>query len=95
MLDGSIVKPIMQLAYRLVLELAAFLWWTDRSILLVGYYILALTDWLTQSAFSPLLTGIAAMTSGIAANMFVLAMMALSFTYLLAVFFRVNVVTPQ
>ena len=95
MLDGSIVKPIMQLAYRLVLELGAFLWWIDRSILLVGYYVLALTDWLTQSAFSPLLTGVATMTSGIAANMFVLAMMVLAFTYLLAVFFRLNVVDPK
>ena len=51
-------------------------------MLLVGYYLMALTDWLINAAFAPLLTQVINQTGGLLAPIFTIAMLALAITVL-------------
>jgi hypothetical protein len=90
MLDGVIV-PVQQMAYSILYFAAETLWGINQALLLVGYYILSITSWLSQQMFQPLLTSIGNATDSLLLPVFTLAMIVLAITYLLGVFgvFRV------
>jgi predicted flap endonuclease-1-like 5' DNA nuclease len=91
MLDG-IVVPIFQVAYTFLHFIAMILWGLNQAMLLVGYYLMALTDWLINSAFAPLLTQVINQTGGLLAPIFTIAMLVLAITYLLSVFGHIQIV---
>jgi hypothetical protein len=92
MLDGAIVIPIQTLVWNVLFEVAALLWLVNRALLSVGYFIMALTGWITQNAFAPLLTVISDQTGVLVGPIFVLALTILGLTYILAVFGNFEVV---
>ena len=92
MLDTAII-PILQALYTILHSVAAIFWWIDQAILLVGFYITALTDWLVNTAMSPLISSVSNQTMSLLAPVFVLAMTVLGITYLLAVFGTIQIVS--
>lgn len=92
MLDGLVV-PIFQVIYNLLHAIAGIFWWIDQAIIAVGYYIMALTDWLVDVAMSPLIDAISNQTGGLLVPIFAIAMLVLAITYLLAVFGQIQIVT--
>ena len=90
MLDGVIV-PVQQMAYSILYFIAEIFWGINQALLLVGYYILTITAWLSEQMFQPLLSSIGGATDGLLLPVFTFAMLTLAITYLLGVFgvFRV------
>ncbi|MEO1644882.1 MAG: hypothetical protein AAFR67_06830, partial [Chloroflexota bacterium] len=77
--------------YSMLYFVAETLWGINQAILLVGYYVLSITAWLSQQMFQPLLTSIGNATDSLLLPVFTVAMVTLAITYLLGVFgvFRV------
>ncbi|MCB9460124.1 MAG: hypothetical protein H6670_10790 [Anaerolineaceae bacterium] len=92
MLDGAIVVPVMQLVYSVLFEMAAVIWSFERALLLTGYVVMSLTDWLVTQAFTPLLTALGAQTGIFLVPTFTIALLILALSYLIAMFLRVRVV---
>jgi len=90
MLDGVIV-PVQQMVYSILYFVAETLWDINQAILLVGYYVMSITSWMSQQMFQPLLASIGNSTDSLLLPVFTLAMIILGITYLLGVFgvFRV------
>ncbi|MEO1439273.1 MAG: hypothetical protein AAFV33_02650, partial [Chloroflexota bacterium] len=93
MLDGAIIVPLQALLWGLLFELAALIWIIDRALLIVAYFIMALTGWITSQVFAPLLTVVGQQTEVLVGPVFLLAITVLAFTYLMAVFGRFHVVS--
>ncbi|MEO1666716.1 MAG: helix-hairpin-helix domain-containing protein [Chloroflexota bacterium] len=91
MLDGVIV-PVQQAIFSILYLFAVIFWGMNQALLLVGYYILTITSWLSQSMFQPLLTSIGNSTDSLLLPVFTLAMLALAISYLLGVFGVIRVV---
>lgn len=94
MLDGLVV-PIFQALYNLLHAIAGIFWWIDQALLAVGYYIMALTDWLVNTALAPLITSVSQQTVGLLVPIFLIAMTILGITYLLAVFGYIQIVAMR
>lgn len=92
MLDGAIVVPIMQMLYTLLYEVGAFMWSLQRALLLTGYTVMAITDWLINQAFTPLLASLGAQTEVLLAPVFTIALLVLAGTYLVGMFLKIRVV---
>lgn len=92
MLDGAIVVPVMQLVYSVLFETAAVIWSLERALLLTGYVVMSLTDWLVTQAFTPLLTALGAQTGIFLVPTFTIALLVLAMSYLIAMFLQVRVV---
>jgi hypothetical protein len=92
MLDGAIVVPVMQMLYSFLYEMAAVLWGLQRAVLLTGYVVMAITDWLVNQAFTPLLSSLGAQTEVFLGPVFTIALLVLAGTYLMGVFLRIRVV---
>lgn len=92
MLDGAIVVPVMQMIYSFLYEIAAVLWGLQRAVLLTGYVIMAITDWLINQAFTPLLSSLGAQTEIFLGPVFTIALLILAGTYLMGVFLQIRVV---
>jgi len=90
MLDGVIV-PVQQALFSILYFISVILWGLNQALLLVGYYILSITSWLSESMFRPLLESVGNSTDSLLLPVFTLAMLTLAITYLLGVFgvFRV------
>jgi predicted flap endonuclease-1-like 5' DNA nuclease len=90
MLDGVIV-PIQQALFSILYFLSIIFWELNQALLLVGYYILTITSWLSESMFQPLLESVGNSTDSLLLPVFTLAMLTLAITYFLGVFgvFRV------
>jgi len=90
MLDGVIV-PVQQMVYSILYFVAETLWGINQAILLVGYYVMSITSWMSQQMFQPLLTSIGNSTDSLLLPVVTLAMLTLGISYLLGVFgvFRV------
>lgn len=92
MLDGAIVVPVLQMIYSLLVEIGAIVWGLQRALLLTGYVVMTLTDWLVTQAFTPLLSSLGAQTEIFLGPVFTIALLILAGTYLMAVFLRIRVV---
>ncbi len=91
MLDGAILVPLLQTVYSFLYEMAAIGWGFQRALLLTGYVVMAITEWL-RSAFMPLLGALGAQTGVLLGPIFTIAMLILAGTYLMGVFLRIRVV---
>lgn len=90
MIDGVIV-PVQQALFSILYFISIILWGLNQALLLVGYYLLTITSWLSESMFRPLLESVGNATDSLLLPIFTLAMLTLAITYLLGVFgvFRV------
>ena len=93
MLDGAVVAPLQGLLWSLLFEVAALLWVLNRALLIVAYFLMALTGWISQQVFAPLLAVVGEQTGRLVGPVFVVAITVLALTYLLAVFGRFQVVS--
>lgn len=78
--------------YNILLSLAGLHWSLLRGLILMGYTIELVNNWLIENAFIPLITQTNSSLS-LAMNLaFIIAMLILGITYLLAAFVRLEVV---
>lgn len=85
MLDGVIV-PVQQALFSILYFISVILWGINQALLIVGYYLLTITSWLSESMFQPLLESVGNATDSLLLPVFTLAMLTLAITYLLGVF---------
>ncbi|MEO0560554.1 MAG: hypothetical protein AAF125_00470, partial [Chloroflexota bacterium] len=81
--------------YNILLLAAGLHWGALRAVLLAGYTIELVNRWLAENAFAPLVGQTAASLQTAFNVAFVVAMLVLGVTYLLAAFARLNVVEPR
>lgn len=93
-LNGLQVQ-IDRLWYNLLFSLAGMGWSIQRAFLMMGYTIELMNQWLIDNAFTPLITQTNASLQLAVSVAFVVALLVLGITYLLAAFARLRVVDPK
>jgi hypothetical protein len=81
--------------YNLLLSLAGLGWSLQRAFLMMGYTIELMNQWLIDNAFTPLIAQTNASLQLAVSMAFVVALLVLGMTYLLAAFARMRVVEPK
>ncbi|MCK6580677.1 MAG: hypothetical protein L6Q98_21505 [Anaerolineae bacterium] len=81
--------------YNLLFSLAGMGWSLQRAFLMMGYTIELMNQWLVDNAFTPLITQTNASLQVAVSLSFVVALLVLGITYLLAAFARMRVVEPK
>ncbi len=81
--------------YNLLFSLAGMGWSLQRAFLMMGYTIELMNQWLIDNAFTPLITQTNASLQIAVSLAFVVALLVLGITYLLAAFARMRVVEPR
>ncbi|HEX2619333.1 MAG TPA: hypothetical protein VHL11_04275, partial [Phototrophicaceae bacterium] len=88
-------RMIDELQYSLIVLLAGTHWSLQKALLMAGYTVKLINIWLIENVFSPII----AQTNnslGLALSwVFVVALLVLGITYLLAAFIRLDVVSPR
>jgi hypothetical protein len=81
--------------YNLLFSLAGMGWSVQRAFLMLGYTIELINQWLVDHAFTPLIAQTNASLQLAVSLAFVVALLVLGITYLLAAFARLRVVEPK
>ena len=88
-------RMLDELQYNLIVLIAGTHWSLQKAVLMAGYTIKLVNQWLIENAFMPII----AQTNdslGLAVSVvFVVALLVLGITYLLAAFIRLDVVSPR
>ncbi len=94
MLQGLQIQ-IDSLWYNILLSLAGIHWSAQRAFIMMGYTIELMNTWLVNNAFTPLITQTNASLQIAVTAAFVIALLVLGITYLLAAFARIRVVESR
>ena len=86
---------IDMLWYNLLFSLAGMGWSLQRAFLMMGYTIELMNQWLVDNAFMPLIAQTNASLQIAVSVSFLVALLVLGITYLLAAFARMRVVEPK
>lgn len=86
---------IDQLWYDILRLLAAAGWTLQKGLFMMGHAIELANLWLVENAFAPLITQTSSQLRVTASLAFVIALVVLGITYLLAAFVRLEVVSPR
>ncbi|MDX2159903.1 MAG: hypothetical protein SF162_01125 [bacterium] len=81
--------------WNLMFALAGMGWSLQRAFLMMGYTIELMNQWLIDNAFTPLITQTNASLQVAVSISFVVALLVLGITYLLAAFARMRIVEPR
>jgi hypothetical protein len=81
--------------YNLLFSLAGMHWSIQRAFLMMGYTIELMNQWLIDNAFTPLIQQTNASLQLAVGLAFIVALLVLGITYLLAAFARLRVVEPK
>jgi len=81
--------------WNLTFSLAGMGWSLQRAFLMMGYTIELMNQWLIDNAFTPLITQTNASLQVAVSLAFVVALLVLGVTYLLAAFARMRIVEPK
>ena len=81
--------------YNLLFSLAGMGWSLERAFLMMGYTIELMNQWLVDNAFTPLIAQTNASLQVAVSVSFVVALLVLGITYLLAAFARMRIVEPK
>ena len=81
--------------YNLLFSLAGMGWSLQRAFLMMGYTIELMNQWLIDNAFTPLIAQTNASLQVAVSLAFVVALLVLGVTYLLAAFARMRIVEPK
>ena len=92
MIDSGLVVPIMEMLYSLVYTIARILWFLDQILISGAIAIAWLRNEIVSNIFVPVLGNISTLTESMVGGIFVVALLVLGATYMLSVFFRLNVV---
>ena len=85
MTDGVLV-PIFQLTYDALYAVATMLWGINQALLMVAYYLMALTAWLMSAMFAPMIQMVSDQTGAILPLVFTTAFLLMAITYALSIF---------
>jgi hypothetical protein len=81
--------------YNLLYSLAGIGWGIQRAVLMMGYTLELMNQWLVEQAFMPLIAQTNASLQVAVSASFAVALIVLGITYLLAAFARIRVVEPR
>jgi hypothetical protein len=81
--------------WNVMFSLAGMGWSLQRAFLMMGYTIELMNQWLIDNAFTPLITQTNASLQVAVSISFVVALLVLGITYLLAAFARMRIVEPR
>jgi hypothetical protein len=93
MLDFS--KIIYEFQYNLIVMVSGIHWSLQKAILMAGYTVKVLNIWLIDQAFAPIIAGVNSSLGIAVSYVFIVALLVLGLTYLLAAFIRLEVVNPR
>ncbi|MCA0453839.1 MAG: hypothetical protein LCI00_07695 [Chloroflexi bacterium] len=92
---GGLRVAIDTFWYNLILSLAGLQWSLLRGFIMMGYTIELINRWLATNAFAPLIQFTNNSLQVAVSLAFVIALLVLGITYLLAAFVRLDVVNPR
>lgn len=81
--------------YNLLFSLAGLGWSLERAFLMMGYTIELMNQWLVENAFTPLIAQTNASLQIAVSMAFIVALLVLGMTYLLAAVARMRIVEPK
>jgi hypothetical protein len=84
-----------ELTYSLIVMVAGIHWSLQKSVLMAGYTVKLINQWLIESAFAPLIAQTSDSLRVAVGYVFVIALLVLGLTYLLAALVRWDVVSPR
>lgn len=84
-----------EMLYSIIASLAGVHWGMQKAVLMAGYTVKLINQWLIQHAFMPII-GETNDSLRVAVNVvFVVALLVLGITYMLAAFIRLEIVSPR
>jgi hypothetical protein len=89
---GGLQVQIDSFWYNILLSVAGLQWSLQRGFIMMGYTIELINEWLINEAFAPLIQQTNNSLSTAVSLVFVIALLILGLTYLLAAFIRLDVV---
>ncbi len=89
---GGLQVQIDSFWYNMLLSFAGLQWSLQRGFIMMGYTVELINQWLVDEAFAPLIQQTNNSLSTAVSLVFVIALLILGLTYLLAVFTRLDVV---
>jgi hypothetical protein len=89
---GGLQVQIDSFWYNMLLSFAGLQWSLQRGFIMMGYTIELINEWLINEAFAPLIQQTNNSLSTAVSLVFVIALLILGLTYLLAAFIRLDVV---
>jgi len=72
--------------YDILYAIAVMLWGINQALLMVSYYLMALTGWLLDQMFAPMMQMVSDQTGAILPMVFTVAFLLMAITYALSVF---------
>ncbi len=88
-------RMIDELFYSVIVLIAGVHWSLQEAVLMAGYTIKLVNQWLIENAFMPIIAQTNNSLSLAIGVVFVVALLVLGITYLLAAFIRLDVVAPR
>jgi len=88
-------RMLDELQYSLIVMLASIHWGLQKALLMAGYTVKLINDWLITSAFVPIIGQTNDSLRLAVGYVFIVALLVLGITYLLAAFIRLEVVNPR
>jgi hypothetical protein len=88
-------RMIDELFYSVIVLIAGVHWSLQEAVLMAGYTIKLVNQWLIENAFMPIIAQTNDSLSLAISVVFVVALLVLGITYLLAAFIRLDVVAPR
>ncbi|MGQ9909612.1 MAG: hypothetical protein ACUVS2_12325 [Candidatus Flexifilum sp.] len=88
-------RMIDELQYSMIVLIAGVHWSLQEAVLMAGYTIKLVNQWLIENAFMPIIAQTNNSLSLAISVVFVVALLVLGITYLLAAFIRLDVVAPR
>ncbi len=88
-------RMIDELFYSVIVLIAGVHWSLQEALLMAGYTVKLVNNWLIENAFMPIIAQTNNSLSLAISVVFVVALLVLGITYLLAAFIRLDVVAPR
>lgn len=84
-----------ELLYSVIVTIAGVHWGIQKAILMAGYTVKLINQWLVENAFMPIIGDTNDSLRGAVNVVFVVALLVLGITYMLAAFIRLDIVNPR
>ena len=88
-------RMIDELQYSIIALIAGIHWSLQEALLMAGYTVKLVNQWLIENAFMPIIAQTNNSLGMAVSVVFVVALLVLGITYLLAAFIRLDVVSPR
>ncbi|MFQ3660345.1 MAG: hypothetical protein SNJ54_15455, partial [Anaerolineae bacterium] len=88
-------RMIDELIYSVIVMIAGVHWSLQKAVIMAGYTIKLINQWLIENAFGPIIAQTNDSLSVAVSYVFIIALLVLGLTYLLAALVRLDVVSPR